>query len=92
MIIQLPSGKIIECSVEIYLDLSDQEIKELNGLGVQYTKEESNNPFYHPYSDELRAAKSVFIEEIDGEYEPNLYEIDPEDKMYDRDFYPDDIE
>ena len=61
MIIQLPSGKIIECSVDIYLDLTDQEIKELNGLGVQYTKEESNNPFYHSYSDELRRAKDAFI-------------------------------
>jgi hypothetical protein len=92
MIIQLPSGKTIECSIEIYLELSDEEIKELNGLGVQYTKEESNNPFYDLYSDELRNVKSAFIEEIDEEYEPDLYEIDPEYKMYDRDFYPDDIE
>lgn len=90
MIIQLPSGKIIECSVEIYLDLSDQEIKELNGLGVQYTLEESNNPFYKSFTD--TKAKQVFQEDYLEEYEPELHEIDDEDKRIDKDFYPDDIE
>ena len=65
MIIQLPSGKIIECSVEIYLELSDAEINELNGLGVQYTKEDSNNPFYNSFSQELSRAKQVFEEDED---------------------------
>ena len=89
MIIQLPSGKIIECSVEIYLQLSDKEINELNGLGVQYTKEESNNPFINSFASELKTAKKAFEE--DDDYEPTLYEIDDEDKMSDSDFYPDDI-
>ena len=39
MIIQLPNGRIIECSVEQYLSFSAQEIKDLNGLGAAYTKE-----------------------------------------------------
>ncbi len=90
MIIQLPSGKIIECSVEIYLDLSDQEINELNGLGVQYTSEESNNPFYKSFTE--TTAKKVFIEDFLDEYEPRLYEIDDEEKRIDSDFHPDDIE
>lgn len=93
MIIQLPSGKIIECSIEIYLDLSDQEFNELNGLGVQYTLEESNNPFYKSFVD--TRAKEIFEEELYEEfeeYEPDLYEISDEDKMNDSDFYPDDIE
>lgn len=90
MIIQLPSGKIIECSVEIYLELSDAEINELNGLGVQYTKEESNNPFYNSFSQDLKNAKKVFEE--DHEYEPKLYEIDENEKRIDTDFHSDDIE
>jgi hypothetical protein len=89
MIIQLPSGKIIECSVEIYLQLSDQEYNELNGLGAQYTKEDSNNPFYNQYSNELKRAKQAFEE--DHEHEPSLYEIDDEEKRIDKDFHPDDI-
>tara|TARA_R100001126_G_C4819150_1_gene145827 strand:+ start:402 stop:674 length:273 start_codon:yes stop_codon:yes gene_type:complete len=90
MIIQLPSGKIIECSVEIYLELSDQEINELNGLGVQYTKEESNNPFFNSFvANELRNARDAFIE--DNEHEPSLDEIDELEKRNDKYFFPDDI-
>ena len=50
MIIQLPNGRIIECSVEQYLSLSDEEIKDLNGLSAAYTKE-VGNPFYNTYFD-----------------------------------------
>tara|TARA_R110001599_G_scaffold7963_1_gene38302 strand:- start:6121 stop:6390 length:270 start_codon:yes stop_codon:yes gene_type:complete len=89
MIIQLPSGKTIECSVEIYLQLSDQEINELNGLGAQYTKEESINPFSNSFASELKSAKAVFEE--DEEYEPNLYEIGEGEKRVDPDFFADDI-
>lgn len=49
MIIQLPDGRIIEMSLEHYLELSDQEIKDLNSLGVAYTKD-CVQPFYHLYS------------------------------------------
>ena len=89
MIIQLPSGKIIECSVEIYLDLSDQEINELNGLGVQYTSEESSNPFYKSFAE--TSAKKAFQEDFLDEYEPELHEIHEIEKRIDSDFHPDDI-
>jgi hypothetical protein len=91
MIIQLPSGKIIECSLEIYLQLSDAEYNELNGLGVQYTRDESNNPFYNSFSNELRLSKAQFIEDLDEEYEPNLYELDSEQKRSELDI-PNDID
>jgi hypothetical protein len=42
MIIQLPNGRIIECSVEQYLSLSDDEIKDLNGLGGVYIHSDSH--------------------------------------------------
>ena len=32
MIYQLPNGRIIELSVEQFLELDDTEVKELNGL------------------------------------------------------------
>ena len=44
MIIQLPNGRIIECSVEQYLALTDDEYNDLNGLSSAYTKEVVN-PF-----------------------------------------------
>ena len=49
MIIQLPSGRIIECSLEQYLSLTDEEYKDLNGLSSAYTKE-VGNPFYNSSS------------------------------------------
>lgn len=87
MIIQLPNGRIIECSVELYLSLSDIEIQELNGLGISYTKE-CGNPFYNLYNTKVRIES---IKDMDEEYEPKLYEIDPIEKIEDSEFLPDDI-
>ena len=39
MIVQLPNGRIVECSLEQYLSLTDQEVNDLNGLSTSYTKE-----------------------------------------------------
>jgi hypothetical protein len=49
MILQLPNGRIIELSVEQYLDMTDQDIQDLNSLGIAYTKD-CVNPFYNLYS------------------------------------------
>jgi len=49
MIVQLPNGRIVEMSVEEYLDMTDQEIKDLNGLSNAYTKQYTT-PFYDLYS------------------------------------------
>jgi|TARA_R100000084_G_scaffold109435_1_gene76714 hypothetical protein len=87
MIVQLPNGRIIECSVELYLDLTDEEINELNGLGPHYTKE-CVNPFYNHFSSDLSKARQVF--EGDEEYEPSLDEIDELEKRNDADFFTDD--
>jgi hypothetical protein len=89
MIIQLPNGRIIECSIEVYLDLSDNDIKELNGLGVQYTRD-TTNPFYGHFSKDLSKSK-ISKEEDEEEYEPDLDEIDEIEKRLDSDFIPDDI-
>ena len=74
MIIQLPNGRILEVSLELYLDLSDAEINELNGLGVMYTNDVGNDPFYNSFS--KKSAKSSALDDMDGEYEPDLDEID----------------
>jgi hypothetical protein len=84
MIIQLPCGRIIECSIELYLELSDLEVHELNGLGASYTRE-GGDPFYNLYN-----AKTPKIQS-DEEYEPKLYEINKDEKLEDPDFLLDDI-
>jgi len=94
MIIQLPNGRIIEVSVELYLELSDEEISELNGIGVHYTKEYTN-PFYNSFSQELTTTivEIEFGEDFDpDEYEPSLDEIEEEEKRMDRDYFPDDMD
>lgn len=90
MIIQLPNGRIIECSVEAYLNLTDSDIQDLNGLGVQYTKE-STDPFYSSFSKDNSKARYAAIEDMEEEYEPNLDEISEIEKRLDSDFIPDDI-
>jgi hypothetical protein len=95
MIIQLPNGRIIECSVEQYLSLSDQEIKELNGLGSAYTKE-VGDPIYNSLSKLSKQAKvykpskKKDDDEI-HEYEPGLDEIEAFEKLEDPYFHQDDI-
>ncbi len=97
MIIQLPNGRIIECSVEQYLSLSDDEFKDLNGLSAGYTKEMSD-PFYNSFSKPLPNTLNLdddsldeLIDELIIEREPELDEIDDYEKLEDSDFHSDDI-
>ena len=92
MIIQLPNGRIIECSVEQYLSLSDQEIKDLNGLSSAYTKE-MGDPFYNGFTKLSKSPKSSKKTEQDviHEHEPGLDEIEAFEKLEDPYFHADDI-
>jgi len=88
MIIQLANGRIIECSVEQYLSLTDQEVKDLEGLSSHYTKE-VGNPYYHMFHKGRTAAERDMLDE--EEYEPQLDEITAVEKMDDPYFRADDI-
>ena len=97
MIIQLPNGRILECSVEQYLSLSDSEVRELNGLGAGYTKE-VGDPFYNRFSKPIAIPLNIdddsyeeYIDELIIEHEPELHEIEDYEKMEDSDFHSDDI-
>jgi len=88
MIIQLPNGRIIECSLEQYLSLTDDEYRDLNGLSSAYTKE-VGDPFYNKFSKSsvIDVISSINIEEN----EPALDEIDAFEKLDDPYFHSDDI-
>jgi hypothetical protein len=94
MIYQLPNGRIIELSVEQFLELDDVEVRELNGLSSAYSLE-CSNPFYNLYSTGSQVDKLVVQELIyDDEFEPDLFDIinlDPTEKFEDDYFHPDDI-
>jgi len=96
MIYQLPSGRIIEISVEQYLSLTDDEIRELNGMSSAYTLE-CNNPFYNlfnaPSPKEEFELPEDLIDEIllDTDSESTLLDIDDIDKLEDDYFHSDDI-
>ena len=97
MIIQLANGRILECSVEQYLSLSDDEFKDLNCLSAGYTKEVSD-PFYNLFSKPLPAISNIdddsleeLIDELIIEKELELGEIDDYEKLQDSDFHSDDI-
>ena len=89
MIIQLPNGRIVECSVEQYLSLSDEDIKDLNGLSSAYTKE-VGNPFYNTYSNSNQVDPDN-EDDYFQEKEPALHEIEEIDKREDPDFQRDDV-
>ena len=84
MIIQLPNGRIIECSVEQYLALTDDEYNDLNGLSSAYTKEVVN-PFYNTFADSNTKVEKVSIEHIE-EHEPALDELEAYEKLGNQQF------
>jgi len=49
MLYQLPSGRTIEIPIDTYLDMTDDELSELDCLSDSFTME-MNDPFYKPYS------------------------------------------
>ena len=91
MIYQLPNGRVIELSLEQYLDMDDIEIRELNGLGKEFTSE-IINPFYKSTLANNRKEKPDEPEvwEVE-EREPNLDEIKDIEKMEDDYFHRDDV-
>ena len=91
MLIQLTNGKCIELSVEQYLRLSDQDLKELESLNWG---EEINDPFAISVLKYGPSKRSEVYEEIeDDEVEPELNDISDEEKLSDTDFINiDDIE
>ena len=90
MILQLPSGRVIEISIEQYLGMSDEEIQELNGLGSAYTIEISN-PFHRSYASTSREQAFEDMKEHIEEREPALDEFTEIDKLEDEYFHSDDI-
>ena len=87
MIIQLPNGRIVECSLEQYLSFSDEEYKDLNGLSSAYTKE-VGNPFYSSF---VKSLPPEIQEEFIHENEPDLDEISAYEKLDDPYFHSDDV-
>jgi|TARA_Y100000034_G_C6815739_1_gene366964 hypothetical protein len=84
MIYQLSNGRIIELSVEQYLELSDEDIHELIGLSPVHSIE-TINPFFSPFNKKFKYRDP----ELDHEIEPDLFNIDSEEKRNDKDFHRD---
>jgi len=86
MIYQLPNGKSIEMSIEQYLRMSDDELKNM----VAYNfGEEFNDPFIFSV---LRhgLAKEDVEEELENDFSEeeieDLLDVAPEDKIFDEDY------
>ena len=89
MIYQLPIGRIIEMSLEQYLDLDEQDFRELNGLGKEFTSD-ITNPFYKStLANNKREKPNPEVWDI-TEREPSLDEIKDIEKMEDDYFHRDD--
>lgn len=64
MLYQLRSGRTIELSLEQYLEMTDEELNELDCLGNSYTIE-INNPFFGSYT----GKKQTKPEELHDEHD-----------------------
>ena len=88
MIYQLPNGRIIEMTLEQYLDMTDDELKDLNGLDSSYSSN-IKDPFYKSALKKSTKEKKE-KPEISQEYEPGIDEIPEEDIRNDEYFHRDD--
>jgi hypothetical protein len=79
MLLQLKNGHTIEISTEAYLDMTDEELRDLECLSPSQLME-INNPWYKPFS-----SKTTKIKKEDPEDPHALYNVTDEEKL--DDFY-----
>ena len=75
-------------TLEQYLDMSDDELKDLNGLDSSYSSN-IKNPFYKSALEKCTKEKKE-KPEVQQEYEPGIDEIPKEDIRNDEYFHRDD--
>ena len=75
MLYQLASGRTIEISLEQYLEMTDEELNDLEGLNFTNTME-INNPFYGTYRDTGRRQKKEQNDEHDLTNIPDQVKLD----------------
>jgi len=94
MLYQLPNGRVIEMSLAQYLSLNDEELRDLNGLGNEFSSEVTN-PFHKSSLKDISKGKINKSPDISDdmiiEHETSLDEIAAIDKLLDKYFHPDDI-
>lgn len=88
MIYQLANGRIIEISVETYLDMSDEDLHSLSALGYGESVED-------PFFASVLTSKDAWTlddDELDIDIELELPDIPISEKFFDEDFKKEDIE
>tara|TARA_R110000751_G_scaffold1991_2_gene7689 strand:+ start:2263 stop:2523 length:261 start_codon:yes stop_codon:yes gene_type:complete len=86
MLYQLASGRTIELSMDQYLDMTDQELQELECVGENFTME-MNDPFYKPYS----KGRTPISKPISADIKLGVDNTSNDEKRSDEYFHKDDI-
>lgn len=84
MLYQLPNGKVIELSLEQYLDMSDEELENIISYNFGH---EVESPFFGSI---LEKPGSMILEEDIDSDELELPDIDIDEKLTDDYFHRDD--
>lgn len=86
MLYTLSNGKTIDIPVELYLDMTDEELHSLNGMNIGF---EALSPFHNSV---LSKGEITYLpinlidpDELDEEYEPDLTELGSEEKRIELD-------
>ena len=86
MLYQLRSGRTIELSIDQYLDMSDQELQELECVSESHTME-MNDPFYKPYA----KGRTPIDKPISADIKLGVDNTSNDEKRSDEYFHKDDI-
>lgn len=84
MFYQLPNGKVIEMSLDQYLDLSDEDFDTIISYNLGHDLE---NPFFGSI---LQKPDSMILDEDIDEFESELPDIPDDEKLNDDYFHRDD--
>jgi hypothetical protein len=84
MLYQLPNGKVIELSLDQYLDMSDEELESIISYNFGH---EIESPFFGSI---LEKPGSMILEEDIEEFESELPDIPEDEKLGDDYFHRDD--
>lgn len=84
MLYQLPNGKVIEISLDQYLDMSDADFEAIISYNLGH---ELENPFFGSI---LGKSNIMVLDEDVQDSEKELPDIEYDEKLNDEDFYRDD--
>jgi hypothetical protein len=82
MLYQLKNGNTVDLSVEVFLNKTDQDLRDLEGSGWGF---ELSDPFFNSITTSKSIVTEAELQSMDFEREPDLCELSAGDKLIELD-------